>query len=1237
LVEGVSNLNLMYKPLENLAAFGQIVNAVSAPGVCAVSGVDDCQRLHLAAALQQKTGRPILFVTSSGTGAQRAAEDFNHLLGGGAAALSAREVSFLRAAASSRDLTISRLEALGMAATGHLRALAVPVDALLDRLMPRARFLRDVLIVREGQQLDPGEMMARLIEAGYERVDVTEARGQCALRGGILDVYPVGQPNALRLEFFDDEVDSLRDFDVMTQRSIARRTEAAIYPASEVLLTPEEAQAAALRLEAALSTARGGGAAPVDRQREIEKEFGLMPFEQFFEMTGEGDEDALPSMFAIPAKPAPARRESPPPRTALARNFTHRLDALHSGHATEAMQSILHLIYAEPATLIDYFDEPIIVMDQPERLRERCDNRALEFQEQFKTALSRDEAMPAQAGLLFAYDEILPRLDGCAVITLNPFARTIPDFKPSRLVKIDGLGARAYQGNMRELKQDVDTWKAEGWRVALLAGGVARGQRLNRALFENDCPVPFVENPPEALEAGQPVILPFALSRGFVYSEIKFAVVAEGDIFGVSKQRGHRKAGSSDKMSAFTDLQVGDFVVHENHGIGRYMGTVRLASEGTLRDFLHIQYMGSDKLYVPTDQMDRIQKYIGQEGATPRLNRLSGGEWQRQKAKVRSSIHEIAGELVKLYAARTAATGFAFSPDTPWQRQFEDSFEYEETPDQVQAIEDIKRDMERPQIMDRLLCGDVGYGKTEVALRAIFKCVMDGKQAALLAPTTILVQQHYATMTNRFHGFPVRIATLSRFSTAAEQKKTLAQLAAGELDVVIGTHRLLGKDVAFKNIGLLVVDEEQRFGVKHKETIKQMKRNIDVLTLSATPIPRTLHMSMVGIRDMSLLQTPPDERYPVQTYVVEYTDGLVRDAILREISRGGQVYVLYNRVKTIEAMYARLKKLVPEARIAVGHGQMREHALEDVMLDFYEGKHDVLLCTTIIEAGLDVPRANTLIVCDADRFGLSQLYQLRGRVGRSNKLAYAFLTVSPNKILTENADKRLSSIREFTEFGSGFRVAMRDLEIRGTGNLLGSEQSGHMASVGYDLYVKMIEEAMRDLRGDVRLGDIQTKMELKIDAYLPSEYVRNDMTRVEIYKRIAQITTRAAREDVIEELIDRFGDPARPVMNLIEIAHMKNLCQRLGIDLVSAKAGALILRFSQAAQVDVVKLVAALRPFEKTLRLQAGRESAIVYQDGKKPLEDQLSGAVLMLEEIADQVAQQGAQADEGAGGDTGG
>ena len=1216
-------LDLLLSPLQGLEPYRALREALKAPGTQGVFGLDDSQRLHMLAGLCRDTGRPLIVVTPSDQSAARCVQDLTALLPGGVMAFPAREVSFLRTAASSRDLNMGRLHALGMAVTGRLSALVVPADALLHRLMPRDEFEKSVIRVREGERRDPISLMEALTAAGYERVDVTEARGQCALRGGILDVYPIGSDNALRLEFFDDEIDSLRDFDVMTQRSIARRETAEIFPAAEVLFSGAQAIAAGERLRelvvAACTRDKRSSVPAVDRQRALEEEFGLMPYEQFFELI-EGEE-------AAPARtentPAPAGKSEYALRTSLGRAFAGRIEALLDGRCFPGAESLIHLLYPQTQTLLDYFDQPIVVMDQPERLRERCENRMLEFEEHFKNALEREDALPAQAELLLRYDQILVKLDDYAVVTLNTFMRTVSDFRFKGLFKFEGMGAPAYQGNPHELARDLVKWRDEGWRVALLAGGVARGQRLNKLLFEHDAPAPFLDPPPQTLKMGEPVILAGALTRGFLYPSIRLAVITESDIFGASKHKAVAKTSSGEKLAAFTDLNVGDYVVHESHGIGRYMGTVRLASEGTFRDFLHIQYLGSDKLYVPTDQLDRVQKYIGSEGEAPKLNRLSGGEWQRQKAKVQKAIQDIAGELVKLYAARSATPGYAFAPDTPWQRQFEDAFEYEETPDQLQAIADIKRDMEQPRVMDRLLCGDVGYGKTEVALRGIFKAVMDGKQAALLAPTTILVQQHYATMLRRFDGFPVRVDTISRFRTAAEQRETLKRLERGEIDVIIGTHRLLGKDVKFKDLGLLVVDEEQRFGVKHKESIKQFKKNIDVLTLSATPIPRTLHMSMVGIRDMSLLQTPPEERYPVQTYVVEYSDGLVRDAILRELSRGGQVYVLHNRVQTIEVMYARLKKLVPEARIAVGHGQMREHALEDVMLDFYEGKYNVLLCTSIIEAGLDVPRANTLIVCDADRFGLAQLYQLRGRVGRSNRLAYAFLTVSPGKVLTETADKRLSAIREFTEFGSGFRVAMRDLEIRGTGNLLGAEQSGHMASVGYDLYVKMIEEAVRGLRGDAAQGDIQTKVELKVDAYLPADYVTSDVTRVDMYKKIASIRSREDREDLIEELIDRFGDPSRPVMNLIEIAQLKALCQSAGIDSVTGHTGEMVMRFSPLADPDVTRLVNALRPYENQVRLRAGKVSALCYTDAGASVEEMLRGAVRLMAEVAPQVTQE--------------
>jgi len=652
-----------------------------------------------------------------------------------------------------------------------------------------------------------------------------------------------------------------------------------------------------------------------------------------------------------------------------------------------------------------------------------------------------------------------------------------------------------------------------------------------------------------------------------------------------------------------------------------YKGTVRLQSEGHWRDYLYIQYQDSDKLYVPTDQLDRVQKYIGGDAAAPRLNRLGGSEWNRQKQKVRQSIREMAFDLVKLYAQRASVKGHAFSNDTPWQTQFEEFFPYEETPDQLQATEEIKRDMESETPMDRLLCGDVGYGKTEVALRAAFKAVMDGKQVALLAPTTVLAQQHYHTINERFQGFPIQAEQISRFKTAAQQREILKRVDRGEIDILVGTHRLLAKDVRFKALGLLIVDEEQRFGVAHKESIKNLRRTVDVLTLSATPIPRTLHMSMVGIRDMSLLETPPEERYPIQTYVLEYSEGLVRDAILRELARGGQVYMVYNHIDTIESMFVRLKDLVPEARIAVGHGQMREHMLEDVMLDFYDGRFDVLLCTTIIESGLDVPRANTLIVCESDHFGLAQLYQLRGRVGRSNRVAYAYLTLMPDRVISETADKRLQAIREFTEFGSGFRIAMRDLEIRGAGNLLGAEQHGFLSAVGYDMYCKLLEQTVKELRGMANpLETLETRIELRVDAYLPVEYVSDENQRIELYHRIAAIENGTQRIDLEDELTDRYGDIPPEANMLLDVAQLKNWANRLGVDLVQHKNDTVRFRFSQDAVVDLAKLIDAMPKADRRMGLEPGVQPSLILRDmpvsGEKALEEALSAIGRLIEDM---------------------
>jgi len=1213
-----SGLTWLFAPLNEMDSFKQLTAAVEKPGAYSVCGLDDTQRLHVLAGLARRTGRMLLLVTATDQLAQNAADDLSTFLDGKVSLFPAREVAFHNVAAASSDLAVRRIEALGAAASGALKAMVAPVDALLYPLMPPSSFRQNVLFLKEGMVIEPKDLLERLASAGYERVDVVEARGQFAMRGGIIDIFPVGRAGALRLEFFDDELDSLRDFDPLSQRSVTRVNGAVILPAHEALLTQAQAEAAADRIQEALSkaSARSGPS----HKEKIEALFDLPPWEEFMQAADELDE--LPDLDQMEGDGL-FPTESPLDilsKTELDKQFLPRIEALRNTRTCAAAESLMPFLYEKTALVTDYLADAIIVIDQPDRLRNRVENRLMEFEEQFKVALERDCALPEQASLLIGYDSLIGKLTAGTSLVMTPFLTGQHDIRVKDIIRFDALSASTYQGNMHELIREMKIWKQEGWRVAIMAGGTARGQRLSRTFEEAHNPVPFAGEIASYLMPGHPVIVPGSIIRGFQYPSIKLRVLSETDVYGTIRQKSRTSWKAGEKISAFTDLAVGDYVVHETYGIGQYMGTERLQVGGAYGDYLYIRYHGTDKLYVPTDQLDRVQKYIGSEEQPPKINKLSGTEWQRQKAKVKAQIEEIAEDLVKLYAERHQAGGYAFSPDTPWQREFEDSFPYDETEDQLRAIEEIKRDMEQPRVMDRLLCGDVGYGKTEVALRAIFKAAVDGKQAALLAPTTVLVHQHYATLLKRFANYPIKVEVLSRFRTAAEQKLVIQALKNGEIDVIVGTHRLLGKDVQFKDLGLLVVDEEQRFGVQHKEAIKQIKKNVDVLTLSATPIPRTLHMSMVGIRDMSLLRTPPEERYPIQTYVVEYSDGLIRDAILREMARQGQVYILYNRVQSIERFYERLRKLVPEARIAIGHGQMREHALEDVMLDFYEGKFDVLLCTTIIEAGLDVPAANTLIVMDADRFGLSQLYQIRGRVGRSNRLAYAYLTVQPGKVLSEQADKRLTAIREFTEFGAGFRIAMRDLEIRGTGNLLGSAQSGHMAAIGYDLYVKMIDETVRKLRGDVTQGDIQTRVELRLDAYLPGSYVPSDKQRIDVYKKIAQIDSTASREDLIEELIDRFGDPTRPVMNLIDIAHLKGLASRIGVENISLKQGKLSFKFAAAAQIDPMKLIRLLEKYKRRMTLAATTPPSLVLDFGPKPVDDLVRLAIPLMEEVVQAV-----------------
>ena len=1160
-------------------------------GIAALYDMAEGQRPFYAALLSAESGRPVLYVAPSDAAAMRAADDCAAWLGGGTAVLPVPDMSFTRGTAS-RETAFQRLAILQRVRRGEIKVLCVSAEALLTRMMPPAIFEEHAICLRPGGKMEPGELVARLVKMGYERVDMVEGRGQCALRGDIVDAFSPAENGATRIEFWDDEVDSIRAFDPISQRSLDNLEEAVFYPAVEWLLPVSSA-----------GVIRSLVREQMKRLPDHLLNADLPPL----------PEDEEEKQEEKSAAPVSVRRVYD---TGIGR-LLQDADHLDAGLQPPTLALWAGALDAPCAWLWEYLNDPILVIDEPERVKARCEDRLAGFLEDFKLTLERQEAVPEQGNLLRSWEEAAAAaMQGRPIHMLMEFLRGMGEMKPTRITRFAGVNAPKYVSRFKELGGDLKAWEKEGYLVLLMAGGEARSHRLQTALTEMDVPTPIWEDGAKT-GAGDAVIWPRTFSHGFTLPDCKLAVIADSDLFGAGYRKTRKRQNAGERIEAFTDLKEGDYVVHEAHGVGIFKGTVRLQSEGTYRDYLLIQYMGSDKLYVPTDQFDRVQKYIGGQDNPPPLNSLSGSDWEKKKNKVKAGLKKLAFDLVKLYADRQSTPGHAFCPDTPWQREFEDAFPYELTPDQDKAVEDIRRDMEKPSNMDRLVCGDMGYGKTEVALRAAMKAVMDGKQVALLAPTTTLAQQHYYTMLKRFASFPVEIDVLSRFRSPKLQKETLHKAAEGKVDILVGTHRLLSKDVHFKDLGLLIVDEEQRFGVAHKESIKNMKNQVDVLTLSATPIPRTLHMSMVGVRDMSLLQTPPDERYPVQTYVLDYNDAVIRDAIMRELNRQGQVYFLYNQVRHIDQFAARLRALVPEARIAVAHGQMKESLLEDVMLDFYEGRFDVLLCSTIIENGLDVPTANTIIIFDADHFGLSQLYQLRGRVGRSTRVAYAYFTVRPDKMLSETAQKRLSAIREFTEFGSGFRIAMRDLEIRGAGNIFGPEQSGQVAQVGYDMYCRLIEEAVREARGaqgEPVPYQVETRVEIRVDAYLPAEYVRGDTQRMEIFKRIAMIKTRETREDVIEEMIDRFGDIPDCVMNLIDIAHLRGICGRLGVNRVNYTANTLVCRLDPNAPLDPARLYAALEKTDKRLLLSASREPAILLRDPKLTVEELLRAAVPILE-----------------------
>ncbi len=1081
----------------------KLIRALARPGASALFGLPGAGRAQVYAALSRALQRPLCIVTPGEAEATRFAADLC-ALGVPAEVFPARDYVLRPIEGTGREYEYRRLGVLGSLVGGRLAAVCVSAEALTQYTTPRAEFCRNTLTLRPGDSLPREELAGRLYAAGYTRRERVDGPGQFSVRGEIVDIYAPDRKTPVRMEFWGDDIDTLHAFDLATQRRDEAVPKFYLSPAREVLFGSPADTAAALR--AGLARLRGKK------------------------------------------------------KTAMAACMASDLALLDGGVLPVAMDKYLALRYPEPATLLDYFDDPLLVLEEPASLRDA--EKATQYRrgEELAALLEDGVLCAGLDGLYAAPSWLLAQAGRCRTLCAENFARSMPDIPLREIVNAPAHSLPPWAGEVAALVDDeLDNLVKTGYAVTVLAGTGRAARGLARDLRERGFAAS--ETPDAAPAPGLVQVLPGSLSAGCEYPFARYALLT-GRSFaeaGAGARRAQKK--QKDALASLTDITAGDLVVHQNHGIGRYAGIRRMEVQGVTKDYLRIEYDKKDVLYVPVTQLDLLSRYTAPGDAeNVRLSRLGGAEWGKTRKKVRAATEQMAQELIELYARRKQAQGFAFPPDDTWQGDFEERFAYDETPDQLTSALEIKKDMEQPWPMDRLLCGDVGVGKTEVALRAAFKCVMGGRQCAILAPTTILAWQHFNTAIARMESFPIRIGLLSRYRSAKEQKETVRGLKAGTVDVVVGTHRLLSGDVKFKNLGLVVIDEEQRFGVRHKEKLKENFIGVDMLTLSATPIPRTLNMALSGIRDMSTIEMPPFERQPVETYVLEYDEVIVAEAIKKELARGGQVYYLHNRVETIAECAARVGKLAPGARVGIAHGKMTEEEISTVWQKLLDSEIDVLVCTTLIETGVDVRNCNTLIIENADRMGLSQLYQIRGRVGRSNRKAYAYFTFQRDKVLTDIASKRLSAIREFTTFGSGFRIAMRDLQIRGAGNLLGHSQHGHMEAVGYDLYVKMLGQAIAAARGETPPPDkSDCLVDITADAFLPEAYIPGAAGRIEAYKKIAAIETPEDAADVLDELIDRYGDPPRSVQGLVDISLIRVVAARAGVAEIGQRGDTLLL------------------------------------------------------------------------------
>ncbi|MFV0467116.1 MAG: transcription-repair coupling factor [Lachnospiraceae bacterium] len=1146
-------MNSFLKPLESILELEELKSQISREdGVFYLSGCIDSIKPHLTYGIGSGFKNRVLVTYDD----QKARElyDAYRFFDQSAVYFPARDILFYQSDIRGNVLTQERIRVLKTIAEQKGVTIITTFDALMNRMPSPEQYLSSMKIFHVGDTIDLEKIKKELIKMGYESVYQVEVTGQFAIRGGILDVFPLTEDNPYRIELFDDEIDSLKSFDVESQRSIETMEFVEIYLATEIILTEEEKIKGLEKIH-----------------KEAKKLYDLYRKEMKTEEA---------------ARIRQAEEE-------ITEEITERV-------GIDGIDAYLPFFCPDSVSVLEYLnrEETIVFLDEPLHCIERGAATETEFSVSMQHRLEKGYILPSQMNAQYTNKEILGKLKSAKAVAFAALEVKIPELKIAAYHYISARSISGFHNSFDLLIKDLKKYKKEGYRVILLSGSRTRAKRLAEDIMEEGLNSFYTEDFSREVSPGEVMVSYGKLKTGYEYPLISFAVISESDIFGREKQKKKkRRQYEGEKIASFTDLSIGDYVVHENHGLGIYRGLEKIEVEKTIKDYIKIEYDKGGNLYILATQLDLIQKYAGADAKHPKLNRLGGQEWNKTKTRVRGAVKEMAEELVLLYAQREHQRGFSYGEDTVWQREFEEMFVFEETEDQELAIEATKRDMESTKIMDRLICGDVGFGKTEIAIRAAFKAVQEGKQVVYLVPTTILAQQHYNTFAQRMKDFPVNVELLCRFRTPSQQKNTIDKLRKGMADIVIGTHRVLSKDVAFKDLGLLIIDEEQRFGVTHKEKIKQLKTDIDVLTLTATPIPRTLHMSLIGIRDMSVLEEPPMDRLPIQTYVLEYNEEMVREAITRELARGGQVYYVFNRVSQIDEIALKIAALLPKAVVEFAHGQMKEKDLENIMYRYINGEIDVLVSTTIIETGLDISNANTIIVHDADRHGLSQLYQLRGRVGRSNRTAYAFLMYKRDKILKEVAEKRLAAIREYTELGSGFKIAMRDLEIRGAGNLLGSQQHGHMEAVGYDLYCKMLNEAVKRAKGINVQESFDTTIDISMDAYIPSSYIPSENQRLDIYKRIAAIETQEEREDMQDELHDRFGDMPKPMEQLLWVSMIKAKAHACYITEIKQKETEMRFNLFERANIDPTQIQLFIDSFSGRVKFYPDRKiPGFVYQ-----------------------------------------